>query len=321
MSAVLAATSRSPWARGVLLAAVLAIAAVLQLTGANPATSQTATITALRVDEGPGVEPDEGIWDRVPTSELSLTAQQTTYPFGGGSVPSALVQGVHDGEDLYLRIRWDDPTSDVGSGEPQAYADAMAVQFPSESGASVPSVCMGQADGGVNIWQWRADSDSGIPQTAEDLGPNAAVDVEPGDELDYPARAAGNPLADPDAGAVHNLLAEGFGTIGPAEEQPVGGAGDHDGGEWTVVVRRPLAVDGEGQPTFETGAESDVALAIWNGHEQDRNGQKSVSAFAQLELSDEGVPGPGSRWVIPIIGLMFVVALFVLVRGGFRRAR
>ncbi len=315
---------RNPLTRRVgmvlVLAAAVVAAATLQILDANPATSQTTGISALKTEADLGLDPGDGAWDRVPETELPLTAQQTSYPFGGGSVAAVTVQALHDEESLYLRVTWPDSTSDVGTGAPEAFSDAVAVQFPSVAAATVPAVCMGQASSGVNIWQWRADSDAGPPDTMDEIRPNTVVDVPETANEDYPARVAGNPFDAEEAGAVQNLLAEGFGTIGPAEDQPVAGHGEHDDQGWTVVLRRELSSTAGGEPSFRMGEPTDMAFAVWDGANDERNGLKSVSAFATLALSNDTVPGAGSGWIIPLVAVMLAAVVIAIARGGMRRS-
>lgn len=303
-----------------VLAAAVFVAGGLQILDANPATSQTTAITALRVDDGPGTDPTAGVWDRVPEVEVPLTAQQTAYPFGGGTVPAVTAQAVHDDNDLYLRVTWQDTTSDVGTDAPDDFADGLAVQFPAQAASSVPAVCMGQADSGVNIWHWRADSDAGPPETAEEVSPNAVVDIPEDADDDFPARVVGNPFADAGAGAVQNLIAEGFGTLSPADDQRVEGHGEYDDKTWSVVYARELESEAPDQPAFVDGEDTDMAFAVWDGDNDDRNGQKSVSAFATLSLSDDTVPGEGSRWIVPFVALLLAAAVITIARFGSRKS-
>ncbi|MCZ7525570.1 MAG: ethylbenzene dehydrogenase-related protein [Acidimicrobiia bacterium] len=302
-----------------VLAAAAVLAAGLQVLGTSPAVSQAAGIVAHRVDEGPGLDPHAGVWDRAAGVELALTAQQTSYPFGGGSIPEVEVRALHDDETLYLRMEWADGHRDDAHGVDE-FADAVAVELPGTLGASVPALCMGQADGGVNIWRWRAgDLGEAVGEWPASGHPDAYVDLYPStDDLWFPAREVGNPYANPGLGTVQDLVAEGFGTLAPAAEQTTRGHGEYrDGGRWSVVVARPFASPGDGQPAFSAGATTDIAFAVWDGAAKERGGEKSVSEFAQLEIADRALPAsPSARWWIP--GILFMafalVVLWLLVR-------
>lgn len=191
---------------------------------------------------------------------------------------------------LYLRISWDDSTTDETTTRVQDFSDAVAVEFPAHSASSVPSICMGQADAGVNIWQWRADSQRGVQDPAQAY-PAALVDFYPStDKLFYTAREAGNPYANPAQGPVQTLIAHAFGTLGPARAQDVVGMGERVAGGWAVVFSRDYAPLDADQAAFSSSATTDMAVAVWNGSEGDRNGRKSVSQFITLKISPVELP-------------------------------
>lgn len=281
--------------------AVLGVAVGLRLTETNLAAAQTPVLTAQRVDTDPGLDPSAAVWAGAPPTEVVLTAQRITFP-AGGSVPMVEARALHHDETLYVRLTWTDETLNDRSFATEDFSDAVAIEFPADAASSVPSVCMGQADAGVNIWYWRADSETGIPATAADAQPNALVDLYPSeDDLFYPARAAGNPIALAD-GSVQNLVAQAFGSLAPAVDQTVTGSGAHADGAWSVVIARPFAGSTEDEASFAVGSTTDVAFAVWDGANQERNGQKSVSQFLRLELSDAAVtaaPEPPDDGVVP----------------------
>jgi complex iron-sulfur molybdoenzyme family reductase subunit gamma len=306
--------------RAVLIGAAV-ISVVLLTFNANPAVSQTGTLLGLAVDDAPGLDPASGAWASAPETRVQLTAQNVTYPFGGGTVPAVAVRALHHDDVLYLRVEWTDDTVDDATGRSEDFADAVAVQFPASPGSTVPAVCMGQADGGVNIWQWRADREAAAPQDIEDLHPDGYVDdyQETGD-LFFPAREADNVVATSPP-AVQDMVAIGFGTIGPAASQTIEGRGDRQRGRWRVVVARPFPSPDADRPAFDVGQPTDIAFAVWDGSRGDRDGQKSVSQFVRLELSNE--KAPASRGVLLGIGLgaMGVLALLALGVAMFVQPR
>lgn len=279
--------ARHPRAKTALLAlAVLLAAVVLRVFDANPAVAQTTVVPAWSVAAAPPLDGSSADWQSIPAIVVPLTAQQTTPPMGGGTVASVTVRAVHHGERLYVAVEWPDTTQDESSAEPETFADAAAIQFPALAGTAVPSVCMGQADSAVNIWHWRADSQFGI----SDMPNKGYVDLYPStDDLFYPAREAGNPMAVVSS-PVQNLVAGGFGTLTPTDAQTVEARGTHWSGRWSVVFSRPFQPSGDLQPTFSTQAAIDTAFAVWDGSLDQRNGIKSVSAFVQLAPTTEEAP-------------------------------
>lgn len=308
-----------------VVAVAAAAAATMQVLGANPAASQTTTITARRAYEKPSLDPGARVWKDAPALDVQLTAQQTSYPFGGGTIPSVTAKALHFDDRLYVRVEWNDTTRDASIGAPDRFADAAAIEFPSVAGSTVPSVCMGQADGGVNIWQWRADRENPGGRWPQSAHPDAYVDeVQPFGDLNYPAKAAGNVMA---AGRrpTQDLVATGFSTLSPAERQTVGGRGEYSGhgagGRWAVVFERPFEAADPMHPTFQAGQTTDIAFAVWDGARNERNGIKSVSQFVKLNISDTGQKKPPSAawWLLGIPAAAAVGAFGVAMVRPSRR--
>jgi complex iron-sulfur molybdoenzyme family reductase subunit gamma len=203
----------------------------------------------------------------------------------------------------------------------EQFSDSVALEFPATAAVTVPSICMGQADAGVNIWQWRADSQSGSREPADQF-PNQWVEQYPSDDPEFvTARAAGNPYAIADGGAVQDLVATAFGTIGPASSQAVQGQGVYDGGSWSVVFARTMEEANPSLVSFHETGSTDMAFAVWDGSNGDRNGQKSVSTFVTLSL----VPGKDGTNVTALAlaaGVFAVLAAagILVAVYGYKRA-
>jgi hypothetical protein len=278
---------------------------------ANPAMAQTPVIGAFRVTEDPGLDGTTAIWQAVPVMWLAMTPQQVTPPMGGGDVTRVAVRALNWENQLFVMLEWADPTVDLGSARPEDYTDAVAVQFPAVAGSAVPAICMGQADQAVNIWQWRADSQEGIPAQPA----SGYVDLYPStDDLYYPAKAVGNPMAAP-AGPVQNLVAGGFGTVTPAESQVVMGNGVYRNAGWTVVMSRSFATPDALQPAFSVSTLIDTAFAVWDGGSNNRNGMKSVSVFVQMQITSELTSSVTAARTTTILMAAFGVVIAALAMG------
>jgi complex iron-sulfur molybdoenzyme family reductase subunit gamma len=292
----------------ILGALVLGSAALLQMFDINPAASQTLALTAYESNQDPGLDPASAAWRQALPVRVPLTAQTVAYAAGGGSIPTISARALHYQDRLYIRVEWSDATRDQSTTRVQDFSDAVAVEFPAVSASSVPSICMGQADSGVNIWQWRADSQAGLKDPTATYT-QALVDSYPSkDDLWYPARASDNPYANPEAGPVQTLVAHAFGTLSPANTQDVKGNGVYENGTWAVVFERQLTGADADQATFATSGKTDVAFAAWNGSQGDRNGRKAVSQFVTLSLA-----GPSSVAVKGHESWTFIIAIGLLV--------
>ncbi|MCB1246227.1 MAG: hypothetical protein KDB69_03060 [Acidimicrobiia bacterium] len=298
--------------RWIAIGLVLVVAGCFRILDVTPASAQSLMLTSWNSATDPGLRPDSDVWAGTPGTPIQLTAQNVTPPMSSGGVATVIARSVHFEDTLYINLQWADPTADMTTGSVGTFADAVAVQFPSVAASSVPAICMGQAGSAVNIWQWRADAQAGVPVTPT----SGYVDLYPfEDDLHYPARAAGN--IQESTLAVQNLIAGGFGTLAPVGEQVIAGQGTHGPLGWSVTLARPFVSPGANQPAFATGDVVDVAFAVWDGTHKDRNGQKSVSTFVRLGIVGEGVtPTPGLPPSAPSVpwatALLIIVAPLVV---------
>ena len=215
-------------------------------------------------------------------------------------IENILFQVVHDGRTLALRLVWEDATQDLGNIHQDAFHDGAAVQLSWD--ADPPFFAMGDKSAPVLIWSWKASwqEDQDGYKDIESLYPHMHLDtyfpvqknLKAGERPD-PATVsaphhdptylsgwgAGNPVSDPDRpSAVEVVRARGQGSLTTQERdaQTVRGKGVWDRGVWTLVIETEIAPD-RLKSLF-------VALAAWNGSQNDRNGQKSVSIWHRLEL-------------------------------------
>lgn len=235
-------------------------------------------------------EPDPGapFWSEVPALELTLVAQPMIRPRPKVTTTGQLaVQAVHDGAWLAIRMSWADEGPDE-AGRLGLYSDAAAVQFPLAAGESPPPIFMGLKGMPVHIFHWRAqyqrDAEHGKPEMT-DLYPHMSVDMYPMDfkeakggspedkETFSPGRATGNPQSYPKSG-VDEIIAEGFATSAVQEGHSSAARGVWENGAWTVVITRPLVI--EGGSTLAVGGDTGVAFAVWQGGKGEVGSRKSV---------------------------------------------
>jgi len=96
-------------------------------------------------------------------------------------------------------------------------------------------------------------------------------------------RATGNILSDARmrVSSVEDLNAEGFSTLTTQAHQDVDGEGNWRNNRWAVVFKRALKT-GDGNDTQFGGGKTPMAIAIWNGGNKERNGQKAVTQWNTL---------------------------------------
>ena len=98
-----------------------------------------------------------------------------------------------------------------------------------------------------------------------------------------PGRATKNILSDNTmrVSAVEDLNAEGFSTLTTQAHQDVDGEGNWRNNRWAVVFKRALKT-GDSNDTQFGGSKTPMAIAIWDGQNKERNGQKAVTQWNTL---------------------------------------
>jgi mono/diheme cytochrome c family protein len=216
--------------------------------------------------------------------------------------PDLEVQAVHDGKTLALRLRWRAAAPNHAT-RTEAFKDAVAVEL--FRGPVEPFIGMGGPGAPVDIWMWDADRQD-RPEIVENAYPRTVVDIYPFHEKDVgtaefsrpgarlvnqppvslPAVEAGNQIAaakgEPSGGSTLAASGPGSLTFRVPKNQSVNAMGQWKDGFWTVVMSRAL-VGTEGV-AFAPGDKASIALAVWDGARHDRNGQKLVSIWQDLEF-------------------------------------
>lgn len=266
----------------------------------GPAVDTTQVSAMLTSGPLPMEDPTAAIWQTAPEHPATLMMQDVTEPrLSKPGVGLVKVRALHDGATVVFRLQWDDATRDV-IPESGVSSDAVAVQFSVPPGADVPNAAMGEMGKPVEICYWKAvwqdDAErekSGVDRVAA-LYPRMAVDSYPykqneaaRDEMTKryaPALAAGNPItARPQAGAVQEMLAEGFGTSSVPPVQHASGRGAWSQKAWVVTIARPLH-EGDGRSNLEVGKKTYMAFAVWDGAERQTGGRKMRSGWVPLVL-------------------------------------
>jgi hypothetical protein len=283
--------------RSRLLFCVLLIAAIaITLYGVPVASPQGISVTATYVaGDLPLDNPASPLWQQTTAVEIPLNAQNLTRPMLlNPSVRSVIVRALRSDSQVALLVEWPDATRNDSLVRAEDFRDAVAVQFPLVE--HEPFFCMGQQDGGVNIWHWKADwqADLIARHDIDTMYPNMYVDDYPHTDdpasaaLYLPARYVGNSFASvAHLSPVESLVSIGFGSLTalPGEGQNVQGYGEWADGRWRVIFSRDLlAQDFYTDLSFTSGKIYPLAFAVWDGANQERGGQKSTSQWVSLNL-------------------------------------
>jgi mono/diheme cytochrome c family protein len=253
---------------------------------------RTQTLRVRRVAKLP--QTDAEWWSAAPPAYIALLPLW----WRDERIEGVLFHAAHDGTTLVLRLAWEDATQDVRNLRHEDFHDGAAVQFSTSQ--DPPFFGMGDETGAVEICSWKASwqEDQAGFRDLETFYPHMNLDTyypahgKPGERPDPDAVGAphhdrrwlagwgaGNPVSDPARpSAVELVRAKGLGTVTTDEEerkaQRVEGKATWDRGVWTLEIREALPSPA---PPF-------LALAVWDGSRNDRNGQKSVSIWHRLEV-------------------------------------
>jgi DMSO reductase family type II enzyme heme b subunit len=258
-------------------------------------------IVAARVAILPDAESATA-WDAVKPVRLAVTPLW----WRSDSDVELAVQAVHDGKILAIRMTWRDPTNDHQPVRTESFKDGAAMEL--YRGPAEPFLGMGSPLAPVDLWFWDSDRQDSLA-TIEDVHPNAVTDVYPFSEhavesaeltragartadqpdISLPARAVGNqvvPMPGQSGGTLLGAIGPGTLTFFIPKSQSVAAHGTWSYGGWSIVMRRPLALaSGDDGVPLEPGARASVAFAVWDGSHRDRDGQKLITIWQDLELA------------------------------------
>ena len=262
-----------------LLAGLLVASAALAplIADARPARE----IPVENVDESLA-EPDADGWNAVPAASVPLASAPSGVPNADDTTVQAVsVEAARTDEQVFVRLRWVDPSADRSSSSPRAFADMAAVQFPVNT-TTQPAIAMGSEGNLVNVWHWSA-----IESTEELLagGPGTRTVFE-------------QPLV---------------------RTESTRSTIDEESG-WSVVFTRDLNATVDTRASLDVDADLNVAVGVWNGGNDERAGQKAVSEWYYFPFGPDGggPPFEAVLWVIAGIAIALVVAVTAI---SVRQAR
>lgn len=195
------------------------------------------------------LEPGAEFWKDIKPVRVHLYPQSARVPHGTLE-RELLVRAAHNGREIAFLLEFKDGTEDRGA---PVNPDACAILFVPNP-APATAQMMGYASK-ANVWQWLADRD--------------AERFQRGDES---------------IKAVRELIASGPGTQTPLKDQNVDGKGQYRDGMWSVVFKRPLKSQQEGEFEFEPGVDKKIAFALWDGTRMESFSRKSIAILRTLRL-------------------------------------
>lgn len=191
-------------------------------------------------------DPDDLIWDRLPMYHTNLLTappvhQSATLRFDEGATRSKRIyfQVARSTERFYIRLSWKDATRDQKTTV-NDFRDGVAVQFAVNNADTSYMMGSGPKDP-VNIWYWRADTNTVENLAAGGYGSTTTLPVQ---------------------------------TVSGASAYIIDQVPENN--DWHVVMSRPLKVNDKYDVNFERSLVP-MGFAVWQGSDEERNGNKRVT--------------------------------------------
>jgi DMSO reductase family type II enzyme heme b subunit len=269
-----------------ILAALLVLGGTLSALNVPLATSAANSVAVLRIPEEIPLDPQSELWERTKEAEIAMSGQQIYQP-GGGSTRAVRISALENGQDIAIRMSWDDPSKNDTLGD--VPTDAAAIQLPIDP-THLPYQCMGQSTSKVNIWQWKAAWER---EAREMLGSSPLAVVNQ---------------------AVRNYTSNG---ICKAVETP-GIAPEvqsfHDGRQWFLVYKRSLNIGDAGTAPLDPTLPTSIAFAVWNGAQGEVRGMKAVSTWNTLAFESVTKDNTGDLITLGVVILASIGVMIFAMR-------
>ncbi len=304
-----------------ILLVTLSIFIITLTIGVSFASDKTG-IRVHYVEQPLNLDPDSDIWDEAEPFTIELVALESldhmgatprtdTLPRGfirsipektdfvlnlSKEAPSVSVKAVHNGNKIAMRFTWADDTEDKENSL-DTYRDAMAVLFPINiSTGYIPSPQMGAKGEPVNVWQWRAEWQAELDgrRNLEVRQPlTEGVWISPTDRIlknQHPGQASGLIITSERI----EYIAEGYSTLTKQTQQDVDAKGRYQDGRYTVVFLRDMERTDLSDAEFKPGKQTYINVAVWNGHEGNVDGMKSLT-FSWTPIIFDPAPAHAKR--------------------------
>lgn len=121
------------------------------------------------------------------------------------------------------------------------------------------------------------------------------------------------------SGQSQELLAGGPGTTTKFNQSQVDTDATYTDGRWHVTFSRPLDASGN-RTEIPDEADLDLAVAVWNGSNMERSGQKAASSWYYLALGP-GPQGPPYETILWVIAGLAIIGSALVTIEGVRRTR
>jgi len=241
-----------------------------------------ATILPVRAVRGDiPDDPTAPFWAVQPAANFPLAGQVVVDPRNfNPSIDMVTVRAVYVDAVIAFHLTWDDPTASKPDPKANIFADAVALQFPSQSaeGNERPYLLLGDGAHPVTLLKWTSD------------------------------------------GGVGEATATGLGKITPRTGEAVRARGKavFADGQYRLVVKLPRVGNDPNALQFPVGRFLSVAFMAWDGGAGETGNKMAFSSWYYLRLEEPGSNKP--YLIPPFVVLVTAALELLVVRSVRRRA-
>ena len=233
-------------------------------------------IEIKKVAESLPSSPNASIWHSSKIAKpvkATLGPQLITNPqWPNPATKEIRIQAATNGDEIAFLLEWNDSSHSKKISYSNMYTDQAALMFPIRLNKEAPPITMGAEGYPMNIWQWKE-----ILEKPEKKNLFAG----PG-PLSKPNRVNQKLDQDQTKSPIEDLNAEGFSTLTYQDHQDVKGKGVWSNGKWRTLFLRKLNTNDNND--VQINGNHLMAIAIWNGANRERNGQKGISKWLYLKF-------------------------------------
>ncbi len=248
-------------------------------------------VRVIRIEGEISEDPMSPQWEKGESSTFHLVpqiiAQERHFT---PTITDISVKALYNNKEVAFLLEWGDRTKSIPGdqksqelSEGDLHSDAVAIQWPVAIPEGMEKPYFGHGDGGhpVNIWHWNSGT-----TTAQE--------------------------------GIKILDATGLGKSTPREgEVPIKGKGIYKDGQWRVVMKRPLKLDGgEGDIQFEVGKFIPLAFAAWDGSNGESGSKHVLTTWYWAYLMP---PSGGGVFATPVIVMALVFGGEILLARRVRK--
>ena len=249
------------------------------------------------------MDPNDPSWKEADAVDVRMTGQVHVAPRNQNpTVSMVTVRSVYNDEEIGFHLEWDDRVKndthekseqadkwekpDYSATYPPLYPptlrlrrlrDAAALQFPVKipEGPIQPHFFLGDSGRGVNLWHWKADT-----QTVEETNAKG---------FKTPAK------------------------VQPPESQAAKGQAVFEDGTWRLVLKRSLTTEDRNDIQFEPSRLIPVAVHVWDGFNGETGLRRTISSW-YFVVMETTVPPSVYGFSVLAIGLAAGLEVFLVRR-------